>query len=145
MIGSLLFTFLLTHTRLFDDSYQRVLLEIANEALGDDILATFVRSIVAGWLIALMVWMLPGADQSRFLVIVVMSWLVAVSGFSHIVAGASETLYLVIGAHTGIGTWFTAFFLPTLVGNVLGGTLLVAALNHAQVAPDRQRRIIEPE
>jgi formate/nitrite transporter FocA (FNT family) len=28
------------------------------------------------------------------------------------------------------------FFLPTLIGNTIGGVLLVALLNHAPVAPD---------
>jgi formate/nitrite transporter FocA (FNT family) len=30
-------------------------------------------------------------------------------------------------------TYFTAFFSPTLLGNIVGGVALVAALGHAQV------------
>lgn len=134
MVGALLFALLLAYTKLFDAATQVVLLELAHEALGDDIGATFVRAIMAGWLIALMVWMLPGADQMGFLVIVVMSWLVSVAGLSHIVAGATETLYLVVKGEATVATWLLQFFVPTLAGNVIGGTLLVAALNHAQVA-----------
>ena len=143
MVGSLLFALLLAYTTLFDADIQLVLLEIARESLGDDAGTTFVRAIVAGWLIALMVWMLPGADQSGFLVIVVMSWLVAVAHLSHIVAGASETMFLVVRGDASVGTWLVHFFLPTLAGNVIGGTLLVAALNHAQVVSGSQSGVTE--
>jgi formate/nitrite transporter FocA (FNT family) len=32
-----------------------------------------------------------------------------------------------------LGHCFTAFFLPTLIGNIVGGVSLVAALAHGQV------------
>jgi formate/nitrite transporter FocA (FNT family) len=37
---------------------------------------------------------------------------------------------------TGAATWgdyFGAYFLPTILGNIIGGVSLVAAINHAQV------------
>ena len=33
----------------------------------------------------------------------------------------------------GVGDYFGHFFVPTFLGNVLGGTSLVALLNHAPV------------
>jgi formate/nitrite transporter FocA (FNT family) len=32
------------------------------------------------------------------------------------------------------------FFLPTLIGNAIGGVAFVAALNYAQVSPDKSQR-----
>jgi formate/nitrite transporter FocA (FNT family) len=32
-----------------------------------------------------------------------------------------------------------AYFLPTLLGNILGGVSLVSVLNHAQVVAGRER------
>jgi len=45
----------------------------------------------------------------------------------------SEVFYAVL---SGAATWgeFFGWMLPTLAGNILGGTTLVAALGHAQVA-----------
>jgi formate-nitrite transporter family protein len=43
---------------------------------------------------------------------------------------------------TGQATWadyVLRFFAPTLIGNVLGGVTLVAALNFGQVVPELQR------
>jgi formate/nitrite transporter FocA (FNT family) len=92
-----------------------------------------LRGIFAGWLIAFMVWLMPLADTSRVTVIVGLTWLVAVCGLTHIVAGSVEVLFM---ATTGEAGWLQAaggYMLPTLLGNIIGGVSLVAALNHAQV------------
>ncbi|MFL5214177.1 MAG: formate/nitrite transporter family protein, partial [Microvirga sp.] len=36
----------------------------------------------------------------------------------------------------GYGDYLTRFFVPTLLGNVVGGVALVAVLNYGQVAPE---------
>jgi len=51
-----------------------------------------------------------------------------------VVAGSSEVFY---AAWRGEATWAQAtvgYVVPALIGNMLGGITLVAALNHAQVA-----------
>jgi formate/nitrite transporter FocA (FNT family) len=42
----------------------------------------------------------------------------------------------VLIAHATWGQYLLNFFAPTLMGNTIGGTLLVALLNHAPVAPE---------
>ena len=54
-------------------------------------------------------------------------------------------MFLVVRGEASVVNWTTHFFLPTLAGNVAGGTLLVAALNHAQVAPGRESPIVQAE
>jgi formate/nitrite transporter FocA (FNT family) len=39
----------------------------------------------------------------------------------------------VVTPATSWGTYFTDFFFPTILGNIVGGVSLVAALGHAQV------------
>ncbi|HYY96322.1 MAG TPA: formate/nitrite transporter family protein, partial [Pyrinomonadaceae bacterium] len=94
---------------------------------------TLLKGVFAGWLIAMMVWMLPAAESARFFVVVAMTYLVALGGFSHIIAGSVEVFYAVL---TGGAAWsdYLGWMLPTLAGNILGGTTLVAALGHAQIA-----------
>jgi formate/nitrite transporter FocA (FNT family) len=97
---------------------------------------TFVHGIYAGWMIALMVWLLPGAETSRTLIIIVITYIVAVMGFSHVIAGTVDCAYAV---ERGVATWAQfawRFFAPTLLGNIVGGVTLVAALNYGQVAPE---------
>jgi formate/nitrite transporter FocA (FNT family) len=107
---------------------------IAREAIEGGWWTIALRAVFAGWLIALMVWMIPAAEASHVLVIFVMTWIVGVAGLAHIIAGSTEVLYLVATGAIGLGTYLADYMLPTLIGNTVGGVSLVAALNHAQVA-----------
>ena len=81
-----------------------------------------------------MVWLLPASQSTRLHIIILITYLVALGGFAHIIAGSVDVLYLV---NTGAVSWLTylwGFMLPTLLGNIIGGVSLVAALNYAQVA-----------
>jgi formate/nitrite transporter FocA (FNT family) len=95
-----------------------------------------VRGIFAGWLIALMVWLLPVADTQKLWVIVIITYVVGVGSFSHVVAGSVESLYgVVVGAIAPL-TYLTGFLVPVFIGNTIGGILLVSLLNYGQVAPE---------
>lgn len=93
----------------------------------------FFRAISSGFLIAAMVWLRPGAETQQFQVITLMTYLIAVGGFAHIVAGSMEAFLLVVGGHAGIGWMVADFVIPTLLGNIVGGTALFAVLSYAQV------------
>ncbi len=88
----------------------------------------------AGWMIALMVWVLPSAESAGLFVIVLMTYVIALGQFSHIVAGSTEAAFAVLTGAATVGDYFDRFFLPTILGNLLGGVALAALLNHAPVA-----------
>ena len=98
----------------------------------------FLRGIFAGWLIALVVWLLPAADYARLQIILILTYLVGLAGLAHIIAGSVEVLYLVTTGAASWGSYFGQFMVPTLIGNTLGGVTLVAALNYGQVAPAKE-------
>ncbi|GAB2927104.1 formate/nitrite transporter family protein [Hafnia psychrotolerans] len=98
--------------------------------------AMFVSGIISGWLIATMVWMLPSAGTAKIWVIMLMTYLVAIADLTHIVVGSVEILYLVF---TGAIPWYEfiwPFALPTLAGNIFGGTFIFALISHAQIRND---------
>lgn len=98
--------------------------------------AMFVSGIISGWLIATMVWMLPSAGTAKIWVIMLMTYLVAIADLTHIVVGSVEILYLVF---TGAIPWYDfiwPFALPTLAGNIFGGTFIFALISHAQIRND---------
>jgi formate/nitrite transporter FocA (FNT family) len=99
-----------------------------------------MRAIFAGWLIALMVWLLPGAESARVSIIIIITYLVGISGFNHIIAGSTTMFFLVVTKSISLGTYVTQFFFPTLLGNVIGGLALVAALGHAQVVGGKEKQ-----
>lgn len=138
LLGTLLFAWVLGHTPLFDGEVRQTMTTIAQDALHGDFWSTMLRGIFAGWLIALMVWLLPAAEMARLWVIIIITYLVGLAGLSHIVAGSTEMFYL---ATTGAAAWgdvIVGYILPTLLGNIVGGVALVAALNYAQVVSGKE-------
>lgn len=133
LIGALAFASVIAHTGVFRPPVREAFAQIGMEAVDGSFWTILLRAVFAGWLIALMVWLLPGAETSRPLIIIIITFFVGLGGFAHIIAGSVEVFYLLTTgtlswAH-GIGGWL----LPTLIGNIVGGLALVAALNHAQV------------
>ncbi len=93
----------------------------------------FAKGIGAGWTIAALVWIIASTAGLEFFVIGLLTYLIALFGFTHIVAGSAEMLY---GWLAGLVTFqdvVLKFFLPTLAGNVFGGTVLFSLLSYAQV------------
>ena len=133
LVGGLLFAWVLSGTELVSPEVRRSLLETGRKAVEHGFWTSVVKAIFAGWLVALMVWMLPAAQTAHVSVIVVMSYLISVGEFLHIIAGASEVFYLAFSGELGWGATVTRFLGPVLLGNVIGGVMLVSALNHAQV------------
>ncbi len=96
----------------------------------------FLVEIPAGWLNAALVWMLPSSEGNEFIVITLMTYLISAEDFTHVIAGSVEALFLVFEGHTHVATAVISFFLPTLLGNVTGGTVLLAVITYAQVSDE---------
>ena len=132
LLGALLIAFLSARTMIFDHHVQKAFLDIGLKAIEPPILTTFLRGIMAGWLIALMVWLLPYAETARVWVIIIITYIVGIGHFSHVIAGAVEIFTLGFMNEASWWTTITHYLLPTLFGNIIGGVIIVAALNHAQ-------------
>ncbi len=135
LVGALIFAWAAGHTLAFPADAKAAFAQLGAEALEGGFGAHCVRGVFAGWLIALMVWLLPAAEQSRLQIIIILTYLVGLAGLSHVIAGSVETLYLVTTGGASWGHYIGGFLAPTLLGNILGGTMLVAALSYGQVAP----------
>jgi formate/nitrite transporter FocA (FNT family) len=133
LLGALIFAWVAADTEVFTPAVRHAFTEIGQLALRDDFGTTLWRAVFAGWLIALMVWLLPFAESGRIAVIVLLTFLIGLGGFAHVVAGAIEVMYLAISGAASWNHCVGGFLLPALLGNVLGGVALVALINHAQV------------
>lgn len=130
LVGTFLFAWLISHEVLFDPEINKALKGIAEEAVKDSFWPMLIKAMLAGWLIALMVWLIPGAGPSRLFLILIITYVVALGHFSHSIAGSVEAAYHVLGGGMGVGDYMTRFLIPTVLGNTLGGVSLVAILNH---------------
>lgn len=114
------------------------LAKLAHASMAQPVGATLLRAVFAGWLIALMVWLLPSARSARMFIIIALAWIVAFAKLSHVVAGSTEAAYGVMTGAAGIGDYFGRFLAPTLIGNIIGGASLVALLNHAPLESEME-------
>jgi formate-nitrite transporter family protein len=133
LVGAHLFAWVVGNTPMFSSDVQRSMLALAKQAAAVTFGTAVLRGIFAGWLIAMVVWMLAAIDSGRIPVIVILTYTVGLANFTHIIAGSVDVLFLVM---VGAKTWTSAvigYMLPTLIGNSIGGVSLTAAVNHAQV------------
>jgi formate-nitrite transporter family protein len=133
LLGALVIALVLAQTGAFPPEVRTAFGELGMESVGVGFGLALLRGIFAGWLMALLVWLLPFAEHARFFVIIAMTWMIGIGGLTHVVAGSVEVSYLVFQGMTPWQQAFGAYVLPALIGNIIGGVSLVAALNHAQV------------
>ena len=139
LVGALAFAWVAARTQVFAPEVRHTLTELSHRAMSPDFGLIVLRGIFAGWLIALLVWMLPASDTAHVWVIVIVTWLVGAAHLSHVIAGSVEAFYLSALGEQGWGASLGGYVLPALLGNVIGGTALVAALNHAQAVSGERK------
>jgi formate/nitrite transporter FocA (FNT family) len=136
LIGVALFAYAIQHLQQVDDETQNALLGIGLELMRNSSWQMVTKGVIAGWLIATMVWMLANSEFAKLPIILTMTFLIAIGGCTHIVVGSAEARYLVFAGHLGLAAYVLDFALPTLLGNVVGGSLIFALISHAQVRSD---------
>lgn len=102
--------------------------------------SAFWRGILAGWLVATVVWLLPSAEHARFAVILVFTALISALELSHVISGSVELFLLLFSGEIGMGG-VLSLLLPLLAGNIVGGAALFALLAYGQV----KEEMAEPE
>jgi formate/nitrite transporter FocA (FNT family) len=138
LVGTFLFALCIGRVVIFNPTIRQAFADVSQEGLGASFGTAMVRAIFAGWLIALMVWLLPGADSSRVSIIIILTYLIGLGGFNHTIAGSVKMFYLVVTGGETFSAYLTQFLAPTLLGNIIGGVSLVAFLGHAQVAAGKE-------
>jgi formate/nitrite transporter FocA (FNT family) len=136
LVGTVIFAGLLQIPGVFSPDVIESLMKVSKVPLSGEFGVTVVRAMFAGWLIALMVWLLPSARSARLLTILLVTYTVAVSKLSHVIAGSVESAYAVMTGAASVSDYFLVFLVPTFIGNVIGGVSLVAILNHGAIAPE---------
>jgi formate/nitrite transporter FocA (FNT family) len=133
MLGALAFALVASKTAAFEGAVRHEFVALGHDAMQHGFGTVVLKGIFAGWLIALLVWMLPYSESAHFWVILAMTWLIGMGHFSHVVAGAVEVFSTAWAGEKPWGHVMLHWLVPALIGNCIGGVTLVAALNHAQV------------
>ncbi len=119
---------------VFPDPTLQAMNEIAAHTMEGPFWHTLLTGGSAGWLIGLMVWLLPSAHTGRMPIIILLTYVIAICQFPHIIAGSVEAAFQVLTGHATVTDYAFRFLVPTFLGNAGGGTILAALLNHAPLA-----------
>jgi len=133
IMGTLLLALAATIPQLFATDVTHSFVRLGVEAAAPGFLLVLLKGVFAGWLIALMVWLMPAASSAKWVVIIAATWLIAAAKFSHVIAGSAETAIAAMLGAIGWRDYLLGFVIPALIGNSIGGVVFVALLNHAQV------------
>jgi len=136
LLGTAIAAWAFEYMPVFDEETRDAFVKIGMDVMKNTPLEMFSNAILSGWIIATMVWMFPSAGSAKIVVIVLMTWLIALADTTHIVVGAVEIFYLVFNGTVHWSEFIWPFALPTLAGNICGGTFIFALLSHAQIRND---------
>jgi formate/nitrite transporter FocA (FNT family) len=140
LVGTYIFALCIARIAIFNPQVQQAIATVSKEAPAS-FWVVFMRALFAGWLLALMVWLLPGAESARVSIIVMITYLIGLGDFNHIIAGSNKMFFQVVTGAETWGAFLTHFFAPTLLGNIVGGVSMVAFLGHAQVVAGKDESI----
>jgi formate/nitrite transporter FocA (FNT family) len=112
LVGTYVFAYALAKGSIVSPEVSAAFTKLAFTSLAPSWGTLLLRGIFAGWLVALLVWMMPAADNSKPLIIIIITYLIALGHFPHVIAGAVESCFLV---STGATPWSgLAHFVLTL-------------------------------
>ncbi|NVJ97889.1 MAG: formate/nitrite transporter family protein [Alphaproteobacteria bacterium] len=133
LIGGALFALATVSSVFLSPDIAEGVTHVSEHMMAFSVSQMFFKGIAAGWLIAALVWVLPTVRAGKFWPILFFTWLIALGEFTHVVAGSVEAFHLVFLGHIGLAEMVFGFFLPTLAGNIVGGSAIFALVSYAQV------------
>ncbi|OAN56393.1 transporter (formate/nitrite transporter family protein) [Sphingobium sp. TCM1] len=136
LLGVVIVAALMANEVIITHDQRLIALDILEKLPRQEGLQTLTLGIPAGFLMAAIAWILPSAKGSEFWVISMLTYVIALGGFSHVVTGSSQSAFLWLNGVMSLTEMMADFILPALVGNVIGGTGLFAVLAHGQMRSD---------
>jgi formate/nitrite transporter FocA (FNT family) len=117
-------------------------IEIGRHLVAFPSAALLLSAILAGWLMALGAWLIMATPPtvSQIVSIYIVTFLIGLGGLHHSIAGAAEIFAAVLASDEFGGAQVLRFLSLALLGNLIGGSLFVAALNYAHIRESRKRR-----
>jgi len=137
LCGTLLVAYVMLNLPIFDSQTDHAFLEIGRKVMENDVTHMFSKGIVSGWMIATMVWMIASMEAAKIWIIILITYLMALGDFTHIVVGSAEASYLVFAGELSWSDFWLVFAAPTLAGNIIGGSFIFAILSHAQIRSEK--------
>ncbi|MEN3791462.1 formate/nitrite transporter family protein [Fulvimarina sp. MAC3] len=146
LVGALAVAALIAYVDVLTPERITMAIEIGRHAYETEWLTIAARALIAGWIVAAMVWLVHAARDtvSRMLVVFILMYFLGVCGFYHVITSSVEVFFLSFRTEVSFFSLFPLFVAPVLIGNTVGGVIFVAVLNYAQFAEHRDSKLFEP-
>lgn len=138
LIGVTVVSALMAGEIILSDEQRLAALDILGKLEVQETLKTLTLGIPAGFIMAAIAWIMPNAKGNEFWVICLLTYVIGLGGFSHVVTGTSQASFLWLSGRMSFVEMMTDFTLPALAGNIIGGTGLFAVLAHGQIRTERE-------
>lgn len=146
LLGAVCVAALIAHLDVLTPERIQKGLEISRHALETPWKSIFAKAIIAGWIVAAMVWLVHSGRETiaKVFFVFFLMYFVGVGGFFHVITSSVEVFFLTFSS-SDVPFWplFPDFILPVLLGNTLGGVAFVAILNYAQFAHHKDSELFE--
>jgi len=129
----------LAYGGVFDDATASVAVGFAEKGIATPATDLFFKAAFAGLIVAGVVWInFAAKDTISRLVVVYLAFLaIPMGNLYHVVVSFTEVVYLALVAGVNPIPALGGFVLPVLLGNTLGGILLVTVVNYYQTSDER--------
>ncbi len=139
LVGASVFALILAATNIMRPDTAEVALHMGEHLLEAPWADAFFRAVLAGWLLAGLVWLVHAAHDtvSRLLLIWLVIYLQVSAELYHCIVGSVKALYVVFRGDASFSAYLGDFLVPVTLGNTVGGVVFVAVLNWAQFSSDK--------
>lgn len=139
VVGAFLFALLATRTGALRPEYVSAMVEFGREAANVSNAHVFWSAVVGGWLIALVAWLVSGSHSitGSVMLIWMLTFLVGLGRFAHCIASSGEIFAAVMEHQVPTSRYF-GWLLFAVLGNIVGGVLIVTLLEYGQVKGGEQ-------
>lgn len=134
LVGTSLFALLMTRTPALAPEFRSELATLGGELAIKPFWTVFWSAVVAGWLVALVAWLVTASTDTtgQVLVVVLFTYLIGIAQLAHSIAGSAEVLTGLFAGETTLDRALL-WHLAAVLGNALGGVVIVALINYGQV------------
>lgn len=129
----------LAYGGVFNSDTALVAADLARAGIETPVLSLFFKAAFAGLIVAGVVWINFAAHDtvSRLIIVYIAFLAIPLGNLFHVVVSFTEVVYLMLVGNLALTTGMFEFVIPVLLGNTLGGVLLVTVVNYYQTSERR--------
>ena len=133
LVGTFVIALMTIHLTPAPPEIVDAMLYLSAEATASRGLQAMLYGVPAGFFVAALVWILPSSKGFEIFSILIITYIIAISGSTHVIVGSVEVFLLVLNGDIGALDGLGGHLLPVLLGNIIGGSGLFAMLAYGQV------------